>query len=240
MSDPAGRAVVEDGELVLHTDRDKLLRALRYNTRYVAVYALLVAGLAAGIVAVAVTGIGRGPTYLLLGFLLVLLVGSLGMGLWLRARVRGFLRVDGPFIVVSRAGVAVDGIPRIAWGDVLGVIYGDSSENLRTGNGVARWMKNLTYQAGGAQVFLHVGVREPKRYRAAASGPLARYVSALDMGLLMHLDTALDDARLARLRGALRAATAQAGVRYLETSDTRRMMRAASSMATGRPMRRDP
>lgn len=233
--------IAEGGAVAIEVDRDKLGVALRRNTAYVAVYGSLVAAVLAAIVVLAVTGIGRYLTYVLLGLLLLIFLASLVMGLWLRRRVRGFLSLTEPFITVGRDGIAFAGIPRVGWGDVLGVIYGDSSAALHQGGRFARWSRNLVYRAGGAQVFLNVGIDRPKRYKAASTGALVRYLSAWgDLGgVLVHLDTALGEPQLARLRAALRSATALADVRYVESTDTQRLARAAASMASGRRMRPD-
>lgn len=227
--------------VALDADRERLGAALRRNTGYVAAYASFTAVVVAGIVALAVTDVGRLATYFLLGLLLVILLASLVLGLRLRGRIRGFLRAADPLLLLTPEAIVFSGVPPIPWADVLGVVYCDERANLALGGGFARWMKRLVYGSGGSQVTLHVGVNRPKRFRDASTGGLARYLSAaFDLGALtLPIDTALSDAQLSHLTGALRVLARNGSVRYLETDDPRRVGRAAASMATGRPMRRD-
>jgi hypothetical protein len=224
------------GTLAVSVDREKLREALRRNTLYLAGYGVLLGIVAAGIVALAVTEVGRFATYALLGVLSVILLSSLGTGLWLRRRVRGFLSIREPFLAVSREGLRFAGVPLMPWSAVRGVIYSDESASPRRGRGFARWAKNLTYGAGGARIALTVGLDDPKRYHRAATGELERYLtSAVDVGgMIVHLDTALNDTELARVRAALREATEAADVGYLDTDDPRRVGEATSTMMTGR------
>jgi hypothetical protein len=192
-------------------------------------------------VALAVTGIGRLATYFLLSLLLVILLASLVLGMRLRRRVRGFLSADDPMLMLTRDAIVFAGIPPIPWADVLGAVYCDERANLARGGGIGRWMKRLTYRAGGSQVTLHVGIDRPRRFRDGAAGGVARYLSAaFDIGgITLPVDTALGDPQLHALAQTLRALAEGGLLRYLETDDPRRVGRAAASMATGRPMRRD-
>jgi hypothetical protein len=241
MSDPAPESGRMTDAIVLDADRDLLRAALRRNTAYVAVYGGLTAAIVAAIVALAGTGIGRLATYFLLGLLLVILLASLVLGMRLRRRVRGFLDAGDPLLILTREAIVFSGIPPIPWTAVLGAVYCDERANLSRGGGMGRWMKRLTYRSGGSQVTLHVGIDRPKRFRDAATGGLARYLSAaFDIGgITLPVDTALGDPQLNALAGAFRALAEGGVLRYLETDDPRRVGRAAASMATGRPMRRD-
>lgn len=227
--------------LALDADVTRLREALRRNTVYLAAYGLLSVAVVAGIVALAVTEVGRLATFFLLGLLLVILLASVVRGLRLRARVRTYLDAPAPLLLLSPSAIAFSGIPPIPWADVLGVVFCDERANLARGGGFARWSKRVVYGAGGSQVTLHVGVDSPQRFRAGASGGLTRYLSsAFDLGgLTLTIDTALNDGQLQALRDALRAAETAGIVRYLETDDPRRVARAAGLMATGRPMPRD-
>ncbi|MCK6066607.1 MULTISPECIES: hypothetical protein [Microbacterium] len=222
-------------------DRGQLRAALRRNTVYVAVYLALVALVGAGIVALAMSGIGRLATYFLLSIFLLVLLASVVLGLRLRRRLQTFLRAGDPLLLLSPHALVFAGIPPIPWADVLGVVYCDERANLSSGGGIGRWMKRLTYRAGGSQVTLVVGVARPKRFREGAAGGLTRYLSSsFDLGgFTLPVDTALSDVQLRALAGSFRALAEGAIVRYLETDDARRVGRAAASMATGRPMRRD-
>lgn len=227
--------------LALDADDAKLRESLGRNTAYLTGYGLLCAIVVGGIVALAVTGIGRLATYFLLGLLLVILLASVVRGLRLRGRVRTFLHAPDPLFLLTPHAIVFSGIPPIPWTDVLGAVYCDERANLTAGGRYARWAKRLVYRAGGSQVTLHVGVKGPKRFRADASGGLTRYLSAsFDLGgLTLPVDAALTDAQLLALRDALRAVGDAGIVRYLETDDPRRVARAAGAMATGRPMPRD-
>ncbi|KAA9149589.1 hypothetical protein F6B41_21965 [Microbacterium lushaniae] len=237
-STPAGRLTEA---VAFDADRDQLNAALRRNTVYLAVYLAIAAVVVAGIVALAVTDIGRLATYFLLSVLLLIVLASIVLGLRLRRRLRTFLRAGDPLLLLSPHALVFAGIPPIPWADVLGTIYCDERANLSSGGGIGRWMKRLTYRAGGSQVTLVVGIARPKRFREGAAGGLTRYLSSsFDLGgFTLPVDTALSDVQLRALAGTLRALSEQGIVRYLETDDARRVGRATASMATGRPMRRD-
>lgn len=235
MSDAPAAYSLDDG-VVVDVDRERLARALRRNTAFLLTWlGLLVAAVAVTVV-FAIADIGRTLTYTLLVVLVLAVIPNILLGLFLRRRVRGFQRLPGPFLVVDRAGATFAGIPPIAWADMLGVVYGDSSHGLRSGGRFARWAKGLIYRAGGSQIMITVGLVRPKRFQRPASGALRRYFSAgMDLGgLIIPVDTALGDGQLALLRAALRAGTAVGRVEYLETTDTAAMGRAGYLFASGK------
>ncbi len=227
--------------LVLDADRGKLRTALRRNAVLLAVYggsSLVVVG---GIIALAVSDIGRLATYFLLGLLLVILFANLALVMTLRRRLMRFRRAADPLLIVSAQAIVFSGIPPVPWADVLGVIYMDERANLARGGGIGRWMKSLTYRAGGSQVAIQLGIDRPRRFRDGAEGGLVGYLSSsFDLGgISMPLDTAFSDAQLAALRDQLRAVAATGAVAYLESADPQRVAKAAGAMGAGERLPRD-
>jgi hypothetical protein len=226
--------------VVVEADDGQLQTALRHNTTLLLAWSGLTALVIASVFVAVVTDIGRGWTYVLLVALLVVIVSNLSLGFFLRRRIRGFQRVRKPFLVIDDAGFRFAGVDPIGWEDVLGVIYGDTRGELHRGGVFARWAKQYFYRAGGSQIMLAVGIDRPKRFQRTARGVLRRYFdAAFDLGgLIIPLDTALNDDALVRVRSAVGVAAERGNVPYLESTDPREIGRAALSLGTGRRMRR--
>jgi hypothetical protein len=235
---PSGAHSLVEG-VAIDVDRDRLALALRRNTRFLATWGGIALADVVLIVVLALTDLGRTLTYTLLVVLLLALVPSIALGIFLRRRVRGFLRLPGPFLVVDRGGFVFAGMPAIGWSDMLGVIYGDTSADLARGGGFSRWAKRLVTGAGGSQIMISVGLDRPRRFQRESVGALRRYFSAgFDLGgLIIPIDHALGDDRLALLRSTLRAGTTHGNVPYLESTDAREIGRASYAFGTGKRMR---
>ncbi|WFE29587.1 hypothetical protein O7623_10540 [Solwaraspora sp. WMMD791] len=221
--------------VVLRADRRKLDETWRRNDWYVGSAAVALVTVGSTNLALTLTGLGRATTFLLLSVLLLILVGVLGLGLFMRRRVRRYRTAGDRFISVDSAGITLAGVPTVPWDGMLGVLVSQDPPPQHTSR-YRRWVHEMTFRAGGSRTVMVVGIREPRRYRDAATGSLRSCVNSSGgrFGMLMvEPDVALDQQTMVRLREALQAGATVAGVPFETTQDARRVGSATYAMLQG-------
>lgn len=221
--------------VVLRADRRKLDETWRRNNWYVASAAAAIVAVGTANVVLTLTAVGRATTFLLLFVLLLILVGVLGLGLFMRRRVRRYRTAEEPFITVDSTGVTLAGVPTVPWAGMLGVLVSHDPQPRHPGR-YQRWVRELTFRAGGSRTVVVVGIREPRRYRDAATGSLRSCINSSGgrFGMLMvEPDVALDRHALAQLQESLQAGAAATEVPFEATSSPSRVGSATFDMLQG-------
>jgi hypothetical protein len=219
----------------VHQDTVRL--RLQHNAAIAVLYAFFLGLTACGLFATA--SVIQSPSFLLLG---AVLGGAVAAAIVTvarnRRRLHRALDLPGPYVTVSGQGVAAAGLPLIPWSEVLGVVIGRRDHPLTSRNTMATLAEWSARVSGRSLVGVLIGVRAPQRYVAGrpAHGPIEVVNEATGL-LVLDLDTVLRADDGDRLRTALQEAAAEAGVAFLELSESSEISRARQAMRTGEPLR---
>lgn len=215
------RALFDRGEVfTVQTDRARIRRKLTVNTVVLVAFAVLVLAAILGTVALAVSALGRGPTYIL-SVLLALAAAAAALRIaMIRRRLVAMREAPEEYLAISKTGVRFAGA-ELPWDDVVAGLILDERDVRHSG--AKRLTAKLMLAAGYPPVEMQLGLRAGTagEYRDRARGVVRRlYMVTLGNGAVrIPLSYAVEDGSIDSVTTAVRVSAADAGAPVVYTLD---------------------